>query len=159
MYGVTAPEAPAPPPGFAAKAPESPSLDPWAEAAADPWANASAQAPAAQASTPEADAWALDAFGKGKSKGEPGGPLQCYNCLGKGHPQFLGSLDWAVSAGTARARAYLSTENVPVQGQLWLWVQALYVLEEKAWEQHGRFLATGKTLAAKSDRSRLFHAP
>ena len=41
----------------------------------------------------------------------------------------------------------MSTENVPVQGQLWLWVRALHVLEEVAWELHVRFLATGQTLA------------
>ena len=32
----------------------------------------------------------MDAFGKGKGKGGGDrGPMQCYNCLGEGHPQFL----------------------------------------------------------------------
>ena len=89
VYGVSAPEAPVPPPGFAATAPESPDLDPWAGAATDPWASA---APPAQTLQPEIDAWDLDAFGMSKCKGGNGdarGPLQCYNCLGKGQPQFL----------------------------------------------------------------------
>ena len=73
------------PPGLA----QSPAVDPWAGAAAGPWANA---APPTQAAQPEQPGWDLDAFGKGKGKGgngEPRGPLQCYNCLGEGHLQFL----------------------------------------------------------------------
>ena len=89
VYGVSSPEAPAQPPSFAPTAPESPPLDPWAGAAADPWAAAAPQPQAPAAAQPELDAWALDAFGKGKGKGEPRAPLQCYNCLREGHSQFL----------------------------------------------------------------------
>ena len=53
---------------------------------------------------------ALDAFGKGrgKGKGEPRGPLQCYSCLGEGHPQFLCASGKGVgkaNQGPVRARA------------------------------------------------------
>ena len=40
-------------------------------------------------------------------------------------------------------------ENVPVQGQLWPWVQALHVLKEVAWELHVKFLTMGQILAAR----------
>ena len=50
------------------------------------WANA---APPTQAAQPEQPGWNFNAFGKGKDKGEPRGPLHCYNCLGEGHPQFM----------------------------------------------------------------------
>ena len=69
--------------------PSVPSLDPWL--GGDPW------------SQPAADQWqvvgapptysggevagGLDAFGKG-GKGN-GGPVECWNCLGKGHPSRL----------------------------------------------------------------------
>ena len=93
VYGVSAPEAQAPPPGFAATVPESPALEPWAGAAADPWANA---APPARPVQPEADAWALDAFGKGRGKcgdqGKGRGPLGCWNYFGEGHPSSYASL-------------------------------------------------------------------
>ena len=62
-------------------------MDPWAGAAADPWAIAE---PPAQAVQPEQPGWDFDVFNKGKGKGSGDrGPLQCYNCLGEGHPQFL----------------------------------------------------------------------
>ena len=83
------------PPGNAATAPECPEKDSWAGSAADPWAGA-AQQPQTQATPqpqqPEQDPWSLDAFNKGKGKGS-GGPLQCYNFLGDGHPQFLCASD------------------------------------------------------------------
>ena len=73
VYGMSAPEAPVPPPGFAVTAPESLTLDPWAGAVADPWANAVFLPQPPQPPTqPEAD-WALDAFGKGKGKGKTDG--------------------------------------------------------------------------------------
>ena len=66
-------------------------MDPWAGAAADPWANS---APPAQAAQPEQPGWDRDAFGKGKGKGSGDrGSLQCYNCLGEGHPSFLCASD------------------------------------------------------------------
>ena len=49
VYGMSAPEAPAPQPGPAATVPESPLPDPWAGVAADLCARY----------------WVLDAFGKG----------------------------------------------------------------------------------------------
>ena len=44
--------------------------------------------------TPEWQGGDLDPFGKGKGKGagskdQPRGPLECYGCFGKGHPQRL----------------------------------------------------------------------
>ena len=104
VFGMSAPEAPVPPPGFAATAPESPTLDPWAGAAADPWANAALTLQPPQLLTqPEADL-ALDAFGKGKGKaktdgGKGRGPLGCWNCFGEGHPSF--SCPSAKGAGKA----------------------------------------------------------
>ena len=90
VYGVTATEAAAaaaPPQDAAVTAQVSPSLDPWAGGTADPWTGAAPQQQPAQ--QPEYD-WTLDAFGQGKGKGGgERGPMQCYNCLGEGHPSFL----------------------------------------------------------------------
>ena len=100
VYGVTAAEAApaAPAQGANATAQECPPSDPWAGGMADPWTGAAAQQPAAQPPPqPEAD-WFLDAFGQGKG-GK--GPIQCYNCLGEGHPSFLcQSAKGAGKAGT-----------------------------------------------------------
>ena len=76
-------------------------MDPRAGASPDPWAAAAppAQSLQQQQQQPELDAWTLDAFGKGKGKGEPRGPMQCYNCLGEGHPQFL----YASAKGAGKA--------------------------------------------------------
>ena len=108
VYGVAAAEAAAaaaPPQGATATVPASPTLDPWTGGSADPWTGAAQQqpgAPAAVTQQPEVDPWSLDAFGKGKGKGSgDGGLMQCYNCLGAGHPQFLcASAKGAGKAGT-----------------------------------------------------------
>ena len=87
VYGVSSPDAAAAasaPSVSSAMAPVCSEKDPWAGGVEDPWAGA-AQAQPAQPSQPDQYDWSLDAMGKGKGKG----PLQCYNCLGDGHPQFL----------------------------------------------------------------------
>ena len=97
VYGVAAAEAAAaaaaaPPQGATATVPASLTLDPWAGGAADPWTGAAQQQPAQAAAPlqPEVDYWSLDAFGQGKGKGGGDrGPMQCYNCLGYDHPQFI----------------------------------------------------------------------
>ena len=60
----------------------------------DPWAAGGAP-----------DSWAgdLGAFNKGKGKGGPKGPLTCYKCDGKGHPERLcASAPGAKGAGGPR---------------------------------------------------------
>ena len=99
VYGVSGQE-PSQPPSLSAAEAQGPPVDPWAGASPDPWAAAAPpgqqqqqQAPSQQQQQQqqaEADAWTLDAFGKGKDKGAgPQGPLACWNCLGEGHPSFL----------------------------------------------------------------------
>ena len=107
VYGVESKTAESPPQPPKVDAP--PSADPWhgAASAADPWAASpglpgAAAAPSDAAWPDSSAAWAsytspeyggeLDAFGKGKGKGKDSGarpPLECYNCLGTGHPQRL----------------------------------------------------------------------
>ena len=86
VYGVSAPESAPPPspPGLAATEVGA-AQDPWA-AAAQPAAQPTQQQTQQQQQQPE-DPWALDALGKGKGKGK--GKLDCWNCLGEGHPSFL----------------------------------------------------------------------
>ena len=113
VYGVAAAKAAAaaaaPPQGATATVPASPTLDPWARGLADPWTGAAQQqpgAPAAAPQQPQVDPWSLDALGKGKGKGSGDrGPMQCYNCLGYDHPQFLCTS--AQGGGHRRRRPYL----------------------------------------------------
>ena len=107
VYGVAETEAAAaaaaaPPQGAAVTVQASPTQDPWAGGAADPWTGAAQQQPAQAAAPlqPEVDYWSLDAFGQGKGGGDRS-PMQCYNCLGFDHPQFLCTS--AKGAGTGGA--------------------------------------------------------
>jgi hypothetical protein len=107
VYGVEPKIAESPPQPPTSDTP--PSVDPWhsAASAADPWAASpglpGAAAAASDAAWPDPSAaWTsymspeyggdIDAFGKGKGKGKDSGPrppLECYNCLGSGHPQQI----------------------------------------------------------------------
>jgi hypothetical protein len=99
VYGVDVAQ-PQPLPGQAPPQTAPAAEDPWhaSIAAPDPWATSSAAPPgepsaAAWAPQPEWQGGDLDAFGKGKGnkggKDQARAPLECYNCLGKGHPQRL----------------------------------------------------------------------
>ena len=92
VYGISSAEAATAataPPVSTATVPASPAKDPWAGGVEDPWAGAAQPQTGVQAMQPEHDQWALDAVGKGKGKGADKGSMQCYNCLGEGHPAFL----------------------------------------------------------------------
>ena len=99
-----------------------PEKDPWAGGVEDPWAGAASAQPGGYGPPPEQPDWSLDAFGKGgKGKG-PRGPLECYNCLGEGHPQFLcpsakgaGKAGASPACGNCRGKGH-STADCPSKG-------------------------------------------
>ncbi len=94
VYGVSAPEsAPPSPPGLAATEAQGSPVDPVGGCSSRPLGSRGAtrqqqpQTQSQQQQQPE-DPWALDALGKGKGKGKGKG-LDCWKCLGDGHPSFL----------------------------------------------------------------------